>query len=231
MVAMDFYALAQECAPAVHPETMAAVVRVESGFNPYAIGVVNGRLQRQPKNLAEAVATATALEQGGWNYSVGIGQVNKYNLPKYGLSLQDAFEPCKNLAAGAEILKDCYQRAAASGIQAGQPALQAALSCYYSGNFARGLRPDAPGQPSYVQKVLANAGQAVNAIPVIPAPQKTGQQQPSNNPDAPVQLQAVKPAPAKPVRVPIRYDGFTPATEDPRKYNGYEPEAAPGSSS
>ena len=43
---------------AVPHDIMHHVVRVESSGNPYAIGVVGGRLQRQPKNLAEAVATA-----------------------------------------------------------------------------------------------------------------------------------------------------------------------------
>lgn len=50
---LDFMVLAQQCAPTVAPQTMAAVVQVESSFNPYAIGVVGGRLQRQPKSQAE----------------------------------------------------------------------------------------------------------------------------------------------------------------------------------
>ena len=218
MIAMDFLALAQQCAPAVHPDTIAAVVRVESGFNPYAIGVVGGRLERQPKNKEEAIATAQALKEAGWNFSVGIGQVNRYNLPKYNLTLQDAFEPCKNLAVGAEILKDCYQRAASAGIAQGQQSLQAALSCYYSGNFTRGFTPDSPGEPSYVQKVLANAGQDAKAIPVVPAAQKAGTGNPS---DSPVLLQGVKAKPAKPVRVPAKYDGFNNSTEDPADFNGF----------
>ncbi|EPT7341098.1 hypothetical protein ACVR8P_005750 [Pseudomonas aeruginosa] len=42
---LDFMVLAQQCAPTVAPQTMAAVVQVESSFNPYAIGVVGGRLR------------------------------------------------------------------------------------------------------------------------------------------------------------------------------------------
>jgi type IV secretion system protein VirB1 len=38
-----------------------------------------------------------------------------------------------------------------------QQALRAAFSCYYSGNFTRGFRPDRQGEPSYVQKVVAHA--------------------------------------------------------------------------
>lgn len=48
---------------AVPIDIMQHVVRVESSGNPYAIGIVGARLQRQPKNLTEAVATAKMLEQ------------------------------------------------------------------------------------------------------------------------------------------------------------------------
>ncbi len=168
---MDFIALAQQCAPAVHPNTMAAVVRVESGYNPYAIGVVGGRLERQPTNKAEAVATAKALESMGYNFSLGIGQVNRYNLPKYGLDYSAAFEPCENLRVGSLILKDCFDRAKARFAD-DQTALQASFSCYYSGNFSTGFRQDFAGQPSYVQKVLNSAATvsgspAIAAIPVV----------------------------------------------------------------
>jgi type IV secretion system protein VirB1 len=47
--------------------------------------------------------------------------------------------------------------------------LRAAFSCYYSGNFTRGFRADKAGQPSYVQKVVANADVQVPPIPVVPA--------------------------------------------------------------
>jgi type IV secretion system protein VirB1 len=159
---MDFMALAQRCAPTVAPRTMAAVVRVESGFNPYAIGIVGGALTRQPKNLSEAVATAEALEQGGWNFSVGMAQVNRYNLSKYGLNYGTAFEPCANLRAGSKILEDCFTRANRSMSE--QRALQAAFSCYYSGDFTRGFRSELPGARSYVQKVLSSAAPVADEV-------------------------------------------------------------------
>jgi type IV secretion system protein VirB1 len=62
MAPLDFMALAQHCAPQVAPATLAAIVRTESDFHPYAIGVVHGRLVRQPANVGEAIATARALE-------------------------------------------------------------------------------------------------------------------------------------------------------------------------
>jgi type IV secretion system protein VirB1 len=153
---MDVQALSYQCAPDVHPVTMMAVVNVESGANPYAIGVVGGHLVRQPANKAEAIATVKALESAGYNYSVGIAQINKFNLPKYNLSYEQAFEPCQNLRVGASILKECFVRAELK-FKDHQAALRAALSCYYSGNFSTGQSPDFAGQPSYVEKVFKSA--------------------------------------------------------------------------
>ncbi|MBZ3929531.1 lytic transglycosylase [Xanthomonas citri pv. thirumalacharii] len=165
---LAFEKLAAECAPDVHPTTLKGVVSTESSWNPYAIGVVGGRLDRQPRSLAEAVATARELERQGFNFSMGLGQVNRYNLAKYGESYETVFEPCRNLKAGSAILKDCFQRAKAQ-MGDDQQALRAAFSCYYSGNFTRGFRSDKAGQPSYVQKVVAKATGAAQPIPVVPA--------------------------------------------------------------
>ncbi|MGA7816590.1 lytic transglycosylase domain-containing protein [Caballeronia sp.] len=163
---VDFNTLALECAPNIHPTTLQAVVRTESGFNPFAIGVVGGHLSRQPQTLAQAVATAKALDAQGINFSMGLGQVNKANLSRYGLTYATAFDPCANLQAGADILRGCYTRAVAS-IGAGDQALRAAISCYYSGNFTRGLKTEFRGT-SYVQRVSTNA-QATNPSIDVPA--------------------------------------------------------------
>lgn len=130
---------------AVPLDVMQHVVRVESSFNPHAIGVVGGRLQRQPRNLSEALATVRMLERRGFNFSLGLAQVNRYNLGAYGLdSYETAFEVCPNLQAGSRILAKCLQR---SGNDWGK-----AFSCYYSGNFVTGFRH------GYVQKIFASMG-------------------------------------------------------------------------
>lgn len=165
---LEFLELVQECAPTVAPQTMAAVVRVESSYNPYAIGVVGGRLARQPADHLEAVATAKALAADGWNFSMGVAQVNRHNLPKHQITYEQAFDACTNLRVGSKILEECYVRASKRSL-APQVALQAALSCYYSGNFTRGFQPDVAGKPSYVQKVLASAEEPIKAIPVVPS--------------------------------------------------------------
>jgi len=144
---MSLAALLLSCAPLVAPDTAHALIRVESSGNPFAIGVVGGALVRQPTHLAEAVATATALDQSGWNFSVGLAQINKHNFARYGLTTATAFEPCANLTAMQGILGECFARA--SRRQPEQHALRDAFSCYYSGNFMTGHRH------GYVDKVLA----------------------------------------------------------------------------
>lgn len=165
---MDFQNLAQQCAPAAHATVLQAVVRTESGFNPYAIGVVGGHLVRQPRNRDEAVATARALHAAGWNFSLGLGQVNLHNLARFDLDLERVFDGCANLRASAAILQECYARAAKL-FGAGDVAHRAAFSCYYSGNFRRGFVRDA-GRTSYVQRVVANLPATPGTVPSMSAP-------------------------------------------------------------
>lgn len=164
---MNFLSLAQECAPWVAPQTMAAIVKTESAFRPLAIGVNGGaKLARQPENKEEAVVTAKWLISNGYSVDLGLGQVNSFNLPKIGLSIDDAFDPCKNVAAAARILQGYYQvaRGRAGGEQA---ALYAALSAYNTGSFSKGFIN------GYVRKVVGNTGAFVgsHAVPaVMPIP-------------------------------------------------------------
>lgn len=148
-----FMALVLACAPQVHPSTAHALVSVESAFNPWAIGVVGGALVRQPQNHAEALATARELQALGHNFSVGLGQINRGNFARLGLTTTTAFDPCMNLTAMQAVLAACFERASSGKepTRSDQPALRMALSCYYSGNFSTGFRH------GYVQKVMAAA--------------------------------------------------------------------------
>ena len=163
---VNFHAIAEACAPAIHKDTVLALVRVESGFNPYAIGVVGGRLSRQPRNLEEALTVVNQLEGNGFNYSLGLSQINKYNLPKLGLDIRKVFDPCTNLRAGQTILSECHSRAKAGGMD-GQEAVKAALSCYYSGNFTTGLKD------GYVQAIASHALKEEGPIRIIKAERPT----------------------------------------------------------
>jgi type IV secretion system protein VirB1 len=159
MEASLFVALATACAPGVHVDTAGAVVQVESGFNPWAIGVVGGQLLRQPKTRAEALATAHALQRQGWNFSVGLGQISARNFAWLGLNVESAFEPCTNLAAMQTVLSECFRRANADRQVLLQTALRRALSCYYSGDFGTGFLH------GYVSKVVSAATRANSPSP------------------------------------------------------------------
>jgi type IV secretion system protein VirB1 len=156
-------ALALRCAPGVAPETLLAVARVESGFDPLVVAV-NGKPRRvhHPPTAAEAAALASRLIATGKNVDLGLGQINSRNLRALGLSLADAFDPCRNLAAAGEVLETSYKRSdPAAGDE--QAALRTALSFYNTGDPARGVRN------GYVARVARAAATVVPAL-AIPGP-------------------------------------------------------------
>ncbi len=152
------------CAPHVDAATALALVRVESSGNRYAIGVVGGALERQPRTLPEALRTARSLQFGRWNFSLGLSQINVHNLQRLGLTVESAFEPCANLRAMQAVLTECFERTAQNRSALPPPdpqrSLRQALSCYYSGNFATGF------ELGYVRRVA----QAVARIRRSPPP-------------------------------------------------------------
>jgi len=85
-----------------------------------------------------AVVTAKWLLNNNYNIDLGLGQVNSINLAKTNLSVEDAFDACKNLAAAATILQWNYE-SASKRIPDEQGALQAAISAYNTGSFTRVL--------------------------------------------------------------------------------------------
>jgi type IV secretion system protein VirB1 len=128
---------------------LSAVVRAESLGNPNAINV-NGavELSREPRSQEDAAAIAHWLLEHGYNFDAGLGQVNSSNFARLGIDAKSAFEPCTNLRAAQQVLRECYGRAALA-VGEGARAIDAALSCYNTGNFTRGL------QNGYVRSVRA----------------------------------------------------------------------------
>lgn len=143
--------IATLCAPAVPPATLLAIARVESGLEPLAIGVNGGGRRPRPRTRKAAVRDAERLIAAGRNIDLGLGQINVRNLGWLGLSVADAFDPCRNLAAAADVLTDGYRRAAAR-LPDGPGRLRAALSFYNTGHPSRGLAN------GYVDRVVAAAG-------------------------------------------------------------------------
>ena len=144
-----FLALAVQCAATIHPSTSLDVARVESGFHPYAIAEIlpdsQGVISHFPTSFTEAIRLTRQLATQKRRYSVGLMQITSTNFRHYGVTASDLLNPCVNLSVFERILDDCYRRGGT---------LKRALSCYYSGNFETGLRPESAfNQTSYVQRI------------------------------------------------------------------------------
>ena len=102
----DFIAPDNDCLRYVKAPLEHAIVVVESSFNPFAIGVVGGALARQPRNKAEAVATALALKEQG--YKINKFKVTKgncyeiYGLDKDGRKVEIYHDPVSGKAVKSE---------------------------------------------------------------------------------------------------------------------------------
>ena len=154
--------LARQCAPGVAVETMLSVIHTESRFNSLAIGVNRGgRSKPKPRSYAEAVNTAYALIRAGYNIDLGLGQINSANLRRLNLSIEDAFDPCRSLAAAATVLTGNYLRVLPRS-QSTQHALATALSMYNTGKEWRGFAN------GYVGRVYGSAGTIVPSIAGLP---------------------------------------------------------------
>lgn len=163
----DLSVLVQQCAPNVGAVTMRAIIKTESGGNPYILADAGPASlpwsQREsmvrtlrPASAQEAAAAVHDLVRQGHIVAIGLAQINYKNLAGLGLTVEQVLDPCTNIRAGAKVLSDFYARALRKlGPSDPQAALQAALSSYWSGNMVDGFRG------GYVQKVINNAGLAV----------------------------------------------------------------------
>lgn len=149
---VDYNHLLQHCAQGVNPVVMHGIISQESSFNPFAIGVVNGRLKRQPRTYQEGIAAIQALQAKGMNFSVGLAQINKQHFKRFGLNYTNMFNMCENVKAGAAIYKGCLA-AANKSFGVGNFSTWAALSCYYSGNFSTGFKRYGNDKMPYVSAV------------------------------------------------------------------------------
>ncbi|WP_429809941.1 lytic transglycosylase domain-containing protein [Ensifer sp. B1-9] len=129
-----FLDLAQTCAPTIAAETLAAIVSLESQFEPFAIRVNSGAsLSQQPTTKVEAIAIATSMAAGRQDIQLGLGGIGMEELRKLNLSISDAFDPCLNLRATATILDRYYRLAVKAGADPSR-AEQVMLHSYYGRN-------------------------------------------------------------------------------------------------
>lgn len=133
-------ALIVACGIAARVKLLEAIVRVESGGNANALAV-NGsaELVRAPRDRKDAAAMARWLAAHGYDFDAGLAQVNSANLARLGLDSSTVFEPCANLRAASRVLKECHERALQRWDDE-ERATSAALSCYNTGDFTRGVK-------------------------------------------------------------------------------------------
>lgn len=147
---IDVMPYIHQCATKVAPSTMAAIVRTESKSNPLAIGLNrHKKLGYQPSNLKQATSWVEYLDKHGYDFDVGLGQVNIRNIRKYGYKPADMLDPCKNLQVASLILLNNYKAALATSNNQND-ALYKAISAYNTGNYQNGFTN------GYVQRVVKN---------------------------------------------------------------------------
>jgi type IV secretion system protein VirB1 len=165
-------ALAEECARGSSAQTLVAVSRTESGFNPWALHDNTTGISESPVSAEAADSDATAWINRGDSVDIGLMQINSANLPALGMTVQAALDPCASLAGGASVLQAAYGGGTANAND--QVALLMALSRYNTGSPFRGI------MNGYAHRVIASADGAALA----PA-RNTGIQTFTSDPNAP----------------------------------------------
>lgn len=136
---MGLDAIIAQCAINTHPDTVRAIIRVESNGNPFAIGVNQAGVHlRRANTAAEAAQIAAEAIGRGINIDMGLMQINSANMRRLGLTTNDIFNPCTNIRVGTQILSMNYSNAVQIHGQT-ETALKAALSAYNTGNMTRGF--------------------------------------------------------------------------------------------
>ena len=141
------------CAPGLDERLMASLIKRESSFNQFAIGMDSKhkvQLQRQPRSIEEAIVTAKDLVAKGYSFSVGLTQIHISNLKKYGLEWEHAFDPCTSLKISHSVFMGFYQQALTAGYR-NQNAVYAALRGYNSGSV------NYEGSNGYATAILTDA--------------------------------------------------------------------------
>jgi type IV secretion system protein VirB1 len=122
------------------PETvLTSIARTESRLRPYVIHVNAPHVGiYDPTSREDADTLVRRLTALGWNFDVGLTQVNSRNFHALGVTAEDMLDPCKNLTAAARVLEAGYRQALHASLP-GRSILETAYSYYNSGKADRGF--------------------------------------------------------------------------------------------
>ena len=145
------------CAPTVSPDTMRAIIAVESGRNELAVHDNTLGRSYAAHDRASAARLVHALLARGDSVDVGIAQINSGNFTAYHVTPEQMLEPCANLRVSSSILAGAYNRAV-NRFPEPREALRHAIMAYNTGSLFA-------GEP-YVRAVV-NAAFAQPIVPTI----------------------------------------------------------------
>lgn len=143
---MDLPTLIDSCRNGISVPTTQAIVAVESGGQRDAININTDVLVALPSDPVDRAEVAISH---GYSVDMGLMQINSQHLDRFGLSVQDAFDPCTNVFVGTSILGENIH-AARRQYSDSVSVLAAALSMYNTGTFRAGL------DNGYVRAVLSH---------------------------------------------------------------------------
>ena len=151
--------LLSQCGAGVHPDTLNAIIKVESNYNELAINDNSTGRSHHPRSKEEAIDLTKYLYSAGHSLDVGLMQINSLHFNRPGIDYTMLFDPCYNVSVGAKILKSFYKDHSLK-TPADEPdtTLLKALSSYNTGNPYKGKK--------YVGKILKAVG-TIGHIPIM----------------------------------------------------------------
>lgn len=158
--------LAQQCAPEVATEAVVPLIMTESGGDSLKINVNKGP-RVHAGTIAEGAAIVRRYIAAGYTVDVGLAQVNSANFARFGVSVEQVFDPCTNLRLASSVLQEGY--GLASRHYTGLDAISATYSLYNTGTLTRGFRNGYVGRVWSAATALGSV-QAAPALPVSDLP-------------------------------------------------------------
>ena len=130
---------------------MSAIVKQESGGNPFVLHDNTSGKSYRPASSVEAAKLASDLIKQGHSVDIGLAQINSRNLSSLNLDAKQVLDPCTNIHAAQTILLRGWKQSGGD--------LRGALAAYNTGNTGSAVGAQ------YAAQVFGQAGVIVPAIP------------------------------------------------------------------
>lgn len=144
----------ETCSSGVHPDTVAAVIRIVTDNEKFIFTVLpsNGqRIQGSADSRDAVIKKGIEHIEAGDAVSVGVMQVSSKYWSKFDVTIMDMMDPCTNIEIGTSLLKNAYINAKLSQKQNGE-AIAYAIETYVNGNLYEDGR----------KKAISVLGQKIN---------------------------------------------------------------------